>query len=123
VTAGTQAIFLRGLASDGDLPVDAVDVHVYHPGGGLPGRADLPIDIGDRPLWAGECGTHEEGSVDGALENFLFNARSEDYEAAFLWKLEGDLVSWRHFEDRDTDGFEVHPFGSRIRHLLTDTWR
>jgi hypothetical protein len=123
VTSGTQAIFLPGMAVDGELPVDAVDVHVYHPRGGLPSRADLPVDIGDRPLWAGECGTHEDGSVEGSHINFLFNARKLGYEAAFLWKLEGDLVTWRRYEERGSHGFELHPLGERVQHLLTQEWR
>ncbi|MCP4867161.1 MAG: glycoside hydrolase family 5 protein [Proteobacteria bacterium] len=123
VTSGTQAIFLPGMASDGELPVDAVDLHVYHPGGGLPSREDLPVDIGDRPLLAGECGTHSDGSHEDALVNFLFNARSLGYEAAFLWKLEGELVTWRRYEERDTEGFELHRLGERIQHLLTNEWR
>ncbi len=81
------------------------------------------MDIGDRPMWAGECGTNSDGSHEDALVNFLFNARKLDYEAAFLWKLEGELVTWRRYDERDTDGFELHALGARIQHLLTSEWR
>ena len=126
VTAGCQAIFLPGLACDGALPVDAVDLHVYHPTGGLPARADLPVDIGDRPLWAGECGTSHEAADSeetGYLVNYLFNARTLGYDAAFLWKLEETLVKWRRYEELDSEGFELLPLGERVQDLLTREWR
>ena len=52
---GARSWILPGLLADGwqDSPVDAIDLHVYHPDGGLPSREDLPVHIGDLPLWAG----------------------------------------------------------------------
>ena len=67
VTCGTQAVFLPGLLADlaagASAPVDAVDLHVYHPDGGLPSREDLPVDIGELPLLAGECGLSDRGEA------------------------------------------------------------
>ncbi len=100
VTAGTQPIFLPKLFASG-ASLDAIDVHVYHENGGLPSRADLARYASDPrvlkrtfPLFAGECGIPKERGPKepDALINFLFNADRLDYHAAFLWKLEGDLV-------------------------------
>jgi hypothetical protein len=124
VTSGSQPVFLPGLFADGGAPVDAIDLHVYHHDGGLPSREDLPVDIGDLPLWAGECGTSDQaepGRTD-YLIHYLFNARALGYEAAFLWRLEDHLVRWKRHEDREGHGFELLPLGNHVRHLLRDEW-
>jgi hypothetical protein len=121
VTAGVQAVFLPGLLGHG-LCVDAVDIHAYHPDGGLPSREQLPVDIGDLPLIAGECGTAAPQGDSGYLENYLHNARTLGYEAAFLWKLEGEDMLVRHrCDDEQTDHFEILELGAAIQHLLTKT--
>lgn len=131
VTAGTQAIFLPGLLADLDAsaPVDAVDLHVYHPDGGLPAREELPVDIGELPLWAGECGlSHrsEQGRTEYLL-HYLYNARKLGYRAAFLWKLEGDehLVSRSQIPNapEGTEGFLMTRLGGDVQHLLTTAWK
>jgi hypothetical protein len=126
ITAGTQPVFLPGLLADGwqDSPVDAIDLHVYHPDGGLPSREDLPVHIGDLPLWAGECGTAESGDPDRLdyLLHYLWGARDLGYQAAFLWKLDGELTRWREFPERQTEGFELLPLGEKARNLLTVEW-
>jgi len=130
VTAGSQAIFLPGLLEslDAGAPVDAVDLHVYHPDGGLPPREDLPVDIGDLPLWAGECGLSHRGDPERSevLIHYLYNARDLGYLAAFLWKLEGDehLVRRQQVPNaRDgTVGFLLTPLGGGVQHLLATDW-
>jgi hypothetical protein len=100
VTAGSMPVFLPKLFSCG-AGLDAIDVHVYHDDGGLPSRADLAAYAGDPrvldpgfPLLAGECGIPKEQGPRGPLSllNYLSNADRCGYHAAFLWKLEGDLV-------------------------------
>jgi len=98
VTAGTGHAFLPELWRSG-AGLTAVDIHVYHAEGGLPSRADLAayvgdtrIDSEDMPLIAGECGVTKPEHDRHALRNYLINADSRAYSAAFLWKLEGDLV-------------------------------
>ncbi len=71
---------------------------MYHSEGGLPSRADLAAYVGDRaiaalPLIAGECGVTKPHHDEHALRNYLINADTCDYSAAFLWKLDGDLVA------------------------------
>ncbi len=44
------------------------------------------------PLIAGECGITKPDYDESALRNYLINADSLGYSAAFLWKLEGELV-------------------------------
>lgn len=130
VTAGTQAIFLPGLLADIDAgaPVDAVDLHVYHPDGGLPAREELPVDIGDLPLWAGECGLSHRGDQGRSeyLLHYLYNARKLGYRAAFLWKLEGDEHLVRRSQipkaPEGTEGFLMTPLGGEVQHLLTTSW-
>lgn len=100
VTAGSMPVFLPRLFTCG-AELDAVDVHVYHENGGLPSRADLAeyardpriLDPGF-PVIAGECGIPKDpGPVEPhSLLNYLSNADRCGYHAAFLWKLEGDLV-------------------------------
>ena len=98
VTAGTGHAFLPDLWRSG-AGLTAVDIHVSHAEGGLPSRADLAryvgdarIDSPDVPLIAGECGVTKPEHDPHALRNYLINADSRAYSAAFLWKLEGDLV-------------------------------
>lgn len=100
VTAGTMHVFLPALLA-AEPQLGAIDVHVYHPRGGMPSRADLNEytkgAVGDRPLIGGELGipkAADEGEP-FALTNYVFNARSLGYAAAFLWQLEGDLVDHR----------------------------
>ncbi len=130
VTCGTQAVFLPGLLADlaagGDAPVDAVDLHVYHPDGGLPSRADLPVDIGELPLLAGECGLSDRGAPGRSsyLLHYLYNARALGYGAAFLWKLEGEehLVTTTGGADPSRARFASTPLGDQARRLLVDEW-
>lgn len=97
VTSGTTRHFLPKLWRAG-ATLDALDLHVYHVGGGLPPRAALEDLVGDPaiatiPIIAGECGIPKEpGRDENALVNFLYNADKGDYQAVFLWKLAGDLV-------------------------------
>ena len=131
ITAGTQASFLPGLLADGVAgdasPVDAIDLHVYHRSGGLPARGDLPVDVGGLPLWAGECGTAHDGATGRSdyLVNYFWNARELGYDAAFLWKLEGEsnLVRWREYPAPAADGWELLPLGEMVQHLLRVEWR
>jgi len=101
VTTGTYHVYLPQLwhAEPG---IDAVDVHVYHPTGGLPSREELATKVGDRriadgtlPLIAGECGMPPESppEAERALTYYLYNAKELHYDAAFLWRLEGPLVT------------------------------
>lgn len=100
VTAGTMPVFLPRLWACG-AGLEAVDVHVYHANGGLPSRADLASYAGDPrildpgfPVLGGECGIPKEPGPTEPLSllNYLSNADTCGYHAAFLWKLEGDLV-------------------------------
>lgn len=98
VTAGTGYAFLPDLWRSG-AGLDAVDIHIYHESGGLPSRADIAGYVGDAalasdavPIIAGECGVTKPHHDEHALRNYLINADGSGYAAAFLWKLEGDLV-------------------------------
>lgn len=98
VTAGTGHAFLPELWRSG-AGLTAIDIHVYHAEGGLPSREDLSRYVGDEallnpqiPLIAGECGVPKPVHDEHALRNYLINADGRGYSAAFLWKLEGDLV-------------------------------
>ncbi len=100
VTAGTMPVFLPKLWSCG-AGLEALDVHVYHADGGLPSRTDLAEYAADPrildpgfPVIGGECGIPKDpGPVEpSSLLNYLTNADRCGYHAAFLWKLEGDLV-------------------------------
>ncbi|MBN2496224.1 MAG: hypothetical protein JXR96_16645 [Deltaproteobacteria bacterium] len=123
VTAGCQAVFLPGLLA-GPPCVDAVDLHVYHPDGGLPDRKDLPVDIGELPLWAGECGLAERGQGSHYLLHYLYNARALPYRAAFLWKLAGDehLLRFRPERMHAPGLYEYTPLGGEVQHFLTSAW-
>jgi hypothetical protein len=97
VTAGTLHVFLPALLGSG-AELTAIDVHIYHPEGGLPSRADLIAYAGDHPLLregplvGGELGIPKESGDPASLCNYVHNARRLGYDAAFLWKLEGDLI-------------------------------
>jgi len=99
VTAGTMHVFLDSLWQ-AEPHLDAVDVHIYHDNGGLPPAAQLaaltadPRVGGTIPVFAGECGLPEEGTVPPAvrLAHYLYNAEPSGYAAVFLWRLEGFLV-------------------------------
>lgn len=98
VTAGTGVAFLPNLWRSG-ANLGAIDIHVYHESGGLPSRSDLARYVGDDkllsedvPLIAGECGVTKPSRDEHALRNYLANADSRAYSAAFLWKLDGDLI-------------------------------
>ncbi len=97
ITAGTGHAFLPELWRSG-AGLEVIDIHMYHPDGGLPSRQDLARYVGDPalaalPLIAGECGVTKPRHDEHALRNYLVNADSRGYSAAFLWKLEGDLVA------------------------------
>jgi hypothetical protein len=100
VTSGTMHAFLPQLWRAG-AGMNAVDVHVYHPNGGLPSREDLATYVSDDalldpalPLIGGELGIPKdpEPEAPNALCNCLHNAARLGYTAAFLWQLEGDLI-------------------------------
>lgn len=116
VTAGTGNAFLPELWRSG-AELTAIDVHVYHRDGGLPSRDDLARYVDDPaiasesiPLIAGECGIPKEPGADPAsICNYLWNASRDGYAAAFLWKLEGDLI------DAKEPGRPWTPIGHRVR--------
>lgn len=119
VTAGTMHVFLPRLWASG-AALDAIDVHIYHPDGGLPPLAHLADYVGDQriargeiPLIAGECGMPDgvAASEHGRLANYLHNAARNDYRAAFLWRLEGPLVR------RDEDATPTEA-GLKVRDTL-----
>lgn len=97
VTAGTGQVFLPSLWK-ADPGLTAVDVHIYHPTGGMPSRSELAERVGDPavaalPLFCGEAGIPKEGNASPAeLGNYLFNAERLGYDGVFLWQLEGDLI-------------------------------
>lgn len=100
VTAGSGHAFLPKLwATDAEL--GAIDVHMYHSEGGLPTRAELLRYAGvapasSVPILAGECGVPKPCADPAtAFSNFVINADKQGYDAAFLWKLDGDLVDAR----------------------------
>jgi len=71
---------------------------MYHAEGGLPTRAELLRYVGTPSdstlrIVAGECGVPKPcDDPSTALCNYVVNADKQGYDAAFLWKLEGDLV-------------------------------
>ncbi len=97
VTSGTGHVFLPKLWASG-AGLTAIDIHMYHPEGGLPTREDLESYAGDPsavglPMIAGECGVPKPSEDPGtAMRNYVINADQNGYDAAFLWKLEGDLI-------------------------------
>jgi hypothetical protein len=120
VTAGTLHTYLGDLLR-GDPGVDAIDLHAYHLRGGLPSREDLARVTGDRrladgsiPLLAGECGIPDDAPAEAlpALKNYVYNARQNGYDAVFLWRLEGVLVSTA------TPDRHVTQLGSHLRAIL-----
>lgn len=97
-TAGVMPWALPKLLASG-AELDAIDIHVYHSGGGLPSREQLATEcnapqILTMPLLIGEAGIPSEGPPEEefALKNYLFNAQKLGFDAVFLWKLEGDLL-------------------------------
>lgn len=124
VTAGTMHVFLPRLWRAG-AGLTAVDVHVYHPNGGMPSREDLAAYVGDPalrdpslPLFAGECGIPKDTGTavrdPDALTYYIFNADRLGYAAAFLWQLEGDLI------DRKARGRPVSDLGVRVARVLAE---
>ncbi len=119
VTTGTGHVFLPDLWRSG-AGLTAIDIHMYHEGGGLPSRDDLARYVGDPaiaghgiPLIAGECGIHKaEGADPHAMRNYLMNADTNGYAAAFLWKLEGDLI------DSKAPGRPMTEMGRDVRTFL-----
>lgn len=98
VTAGTMHVFLDELWKV-EPGLRAIDVHVYHPNGGLPSKRDLAEYVGDEtllelPLIGGECGIPKDEGPEEPLSlcNFIHNADSLAYAGAFLWQLRGDLI-------------------------------
>jgi len=128
ITAGTQSAFLsRFVPSAKDAPVDAIDLHVYHPEGGLPSRADLDVDIEDLPLWAGECGLSHRGIAGRSdyLAHYLHNGEKLDYRAIFLWKLEGEehlYIRESRSEDGVSQRFVRTSVGNDMKALLRPDW-
>ncbi len=100
VTTGTYHVYLPQLCR-AEPGLDAVDVHLYHATGGMPSREELAAKAGDRriadgslPLIAGECGMPPDAPPDErALTYYLYNAQKLGYDAVFLWRLEGPLVT------------------------------
>ncbi len=117
VTSGAGEVFLPALFHH-DPGLEAVDVHVYHRDGGLPSRADLAERVGDPrlvelPTFCGEAGIPKEsGAPEGALVNYVHNTRSCDYDATFLWQLEGDLI------DRSGARRATTPLGHEVSRVL-----
>lgn len=123
VSAGTMHVFLPSLWK-ADPRLDLVDVHVYHPTGGLPSRAQLAEYVGDEallnpalPLVLGEGGIPKdvEGSDEAALANYIYNGDKLDYDAVFLWQLEGALIQGDGRTRATTE------LGDLIRHTMTET--
>lgn len=129
VTSGCQAVFLPGLLADlttgGTAPVDAVDLHVYRDDGGLPFRADLPVDIGELPVIIGEAGPERAGGDGHVMERFLYNARKAEASAVFLWKLAGaeHLVTFRRDDALGRDRFTPTASGLAVQKHLREIWR
>lgn len=120
VTTGALAAYLRPfLASDPRL--DAIDVHAYHATGGLPSRAVLARDANDDRLLdpslaliAGECGMPDGCEEMAHMKNYLFNAASLGYSAAFMWRLEQVLLDAKDPARRFTE------VGQMLRGQLKD---
>lgn len=100
ITAGTMHVFLPRLWRSG-AKLDAIDIHVYHPDGGIPSREDLARYVGDDaildpalPIFGGELGIPKDPGPrePASLTNYLHNAARLGYAAAFVWQLEGDLI-------------------------------
>lgn len=100
ITSGTMHVFLPRLWRSG-AKLDAIDVHIYHEDGGLPSREDLARYVGDDaildpalPIVGGELGIPKDPGPrePASMTNYVRNAETLGYAAAFLWQLEGDLV-------------------------------
>ncbi len=119
ISAGTTHVFLPSLWRS-EPALDLIDVHVYHPTGGLPSREHLAEYVGDErlldpslPLIAGEAGIPKEPGVDEhALCNFVYNADELGYDAVFLWQLDGALRAGAGRKRFTT------ALGNNVRHLL-----
>lgn len=128
VTAGTMHVFLPRLWASG-AALDAIDVHLYHPDGGLAPPEHLAAYVGDPriargeiPLIAGECGMPDDlpASEHGRLANYFHNAARYGYEAVFLWRLEGPLVRRDETAELTTAGLKVR---AALREELRPTGR
>lgn len=100
ITTGTMHVFLPRLWRSG-AKLDAIDIHIYHPHGGLPSREDLATYVEDDalldpalPLIGGELGVPKTERPEDAeaMPNYVQNARALGYHSAFLWQLDGDLI-------------------------------
>ena len=122
ISAGTGHVFLPSLWR-AEPALDLVDVHIYHPTGGLPSREHLAEYVGDErllderlPLIVGEAGIPKEPGVEeSAMCNFIYNADQLGYDAVFLWQLDGSL---RVGEGRTRS---TTPLGEAVRHTLKIT--
>ncbi|GAB5547519.1 MAG: hypothetical protein SangKO_072790 [Sandaracinaceae bacterium] len=118
VTSGTMHVFLPSLWA-AEPRVDAIDVHLYHPQGGLPPRSHLARycedpAVADAFLVAGECGLPDE--VGGrALLSYLENAVTERYDGVFLWRLEHVLVTQDDTRAITETGHEVRAVLERLK--------
>lgn len=122
VTAGTLHTMLDELYR-WEPRLDAVDLHAYHLGGGLPTREEVAKATGDKrvaegavPVFAGECGVPDDAPPEarGALKHYVYNARRNGYDAAFLWRLESVLV------DAKAEGRPVTELGSEFRAIVEE---
>ena len=120
LTAGTMHVFLPSLWKV-EPGINAIDVHIYHPDGGLPSREDLAAYVGDDairderlPIVGGELGIPKPPGprAPDSLVNYVYNARDLGYAAAFLWQLDGDLV------DRDEPSRPLSWLGREVRSAL-----
>jgi len=122
VSAGTGHVFLPSLLA-AEPALDLIDIHVYHPTGGLPSRERLAEYVGDArlldpslPLIAGEAGIpKEDGAEESGLSNYIYNADELGYAAVFLWQLDGALRAGRGRERSTTS------LGELLRHTLSVT--
>lgn len=118
VSAGTMHVFLPSLWGAGPR-LDAIDVHLYHPQGGLPPRSHLArycedAAVADAFLIGGECGLPDEVGGE-ALLSYLQNAVTERYDAVFLWRLERVLVTQDEARAPTETGAQVARALARLR--------
>jgi len=98
VTSGTGHVYLDQIVR-AEMGIDAYDVHFYHPSGGIATREELAQRSGDAriatremPLILGEAGVFEGDTDDPTIPNYLFNAKENGYDAAFIWQLDKLLL-------------------------------